>query len=270
MRKIILFTLIILFNMVGQAQSLEQKQAQKINELENKVSVLEEKHKLFDAAIQINEKNYSVELKAKIDEIHRQYGIFEFISIVLGLISLGAIGTMLWQVFVGFRKRIEKKENELTDEFVSKFQILEKESKEALESAIKIHGVELELMSRYPIVVVSNEVSNEPDKIQLLLKTYHFKQVFIKTYEAIKEGIKNGTINQSTVLIISKLEADREKIREIQANNVDFGIMGFWKHEDKIDCSFTKECQGFTNSYGRIYENLMSLLHYKRYLNNPG
>jgi hypothetical protein len=169
--------------------------------------------------------------------------------------------------------------------------------KVAFKEAVRMKGIELELLSKYPIYIISDErhQNSNSSKLYNILREFHFEIVERISY---KEAEDKSIFCEKSVIIFSdpnikvkgseetnekkntesKKEEDmtRKKDRllteKLLMNNPNLGVMGFMVKYDE-DFEFNnlfveKGCISFAQFPSQVYNNLMSLLHYKRYLNN--
>lgn len=139
------------------------------------------------------------------------------------------------------------------------------EDKEAFKEAVRMKSVELELMSDYPISIIfdpikSKEMAND---IFRLLNAYHFNDVnkpisyeaaFLKSY------------SQKSILVFCEDSYSSDGCQKLLDQNPDSGVLGFGQRNKAFTLP-KHNCLNYANSLSSVYNNLMSLLHYKRYLN---
>lgn len=133
--------------------------------------------------------------------------------------------------------------------------------KHALKRTIEFKTVEMELKSDYPIVILSDNNTDEPRKIEKLLTNFQFENVTVCYLEELKDKKFD---NKKTIFVLHYKEINEEKI----SDNKDLfknRLIGIWKQGDEVSDGINELCAGYSNSYGRLYENIISLLHYKRY-----
>lgn len=137
------------------------------------------------------------------------------------------------------------------------------QDKEAFKNSLKIKAIELDLINNYPIHIISDfqKENSKSKKLKELLIAYHFKQVKILTYE---EAFDHKFCNKSVMVFCddSFNEALCKSIIEKSSNTA---VFGFGEREKLI--IEKPDGLNYANSFASIYNNLMSLLHYKRYLN---
>lgn len=288
---IIVMVLLVLTGFTGKAVTTGE-QAQKIKELENMILVLQEKQKLFDTAIQINQKNYETELKSKVNEIQQANTAFAITMKIAGPLALIALIATLWQIFIGFDKKLnEKKEElarelerkkveltaefdlkkkelteemenkkaELNNDYQKKINQIKQSNKDALNSLVNKSSIELDLVS-YPIVILVNEEDDDTKNLERILIAFHFKYVQVQTFARFTPPKDNRT-----VLIYLENNFSQTELPGFVSNHHDFGHLYVGK--EKFAFPEEAKCTGFTSSLSKLYENLMSLLHYKRFLN---
>jgi len=145
---------------------------------------------------------------------------------------------------------------------------LANQDKEAFIAAIKQKSIEVELMS-YPLIIVADEKCPEVCSLKKLLSKYEFNNVNVKEYGEVISDCNKNKITNMHVLIFHKNQINIDRINEILDFQINFGILGFGSREELKNKDFSKNhnCVNYANSFASVYNNLMSLLHYKRYLN---
>lgn len=150
--------------------------------------------------------------------------------------------------------------------------------KVAFREAVKMKSIELELMSDYPIYIISDmwETNSKSTKLINMLRGFHFEDVTRITYvDAQKQNFCD-----SSVLILCDSSKDENKTDKIRKEDKDLlatkieetpklGVLGYmiaYKNGTN-DLFKDKGCLSFAQFPSQLYNNLMSLLHYKRYLN---
>ena len=192
----------------------------------------------------------TVILHAKVDllEKHESW-ILTILGATLTVVTI-VLGLIQW--YFGLRAK-EAVFKEMAD--------FAKQDKEAFINSIKIKAIELELTTKYPIVIVSDlqDKTSKAKKLRKLLLAYHFKDVDLIEY---KEADKH-TFTSKSVVVFCDDSFDEQKSLEIIKNKKDIAVFGLGRGFDKLS---GHHCINFANSFASVYNNLMSLLHYKRYL----
>ena len=148
---------------------------------------------------------------------------------------------------------------------------LANQDKEAFRASLKQKSIEVELLT-YPLIIVSDKKTKDIRELQNLLHKYDFENVVIEQYSEVQKKCIDSKLTESHILIFCKGHVNRDNADKIVSTQkkLHFGIFGYGKSEDLKDLDIPKDCfpVNYANSYASIYNNLLSLLHYKRYLNN--
>jgi len=159
------------------------------------------------------------------------------------------------------------------------------EDKVAFKEAVKMKSIELELMSEYPIYIISNERTETCNSTKLLsmLREFHFEKVERISYIEAKQSKSKFCEKSVIILCDSEYKShefdnykgeikliDERLVYELLSNNPKLGVLGVFNiyDVDFIDIFKDKGCVSFAQFPSQVYNNLMSLLHYKRYLNS--
>ncbi|GEM_PF-4640693 len=139
--------------------------------------------------------------------------------------------------------------------------------KEALKKALRHRSIEIEI-TRYPITVVAESFdrNSEGYKLYKLLNDYHFEDVRQSDFDTVLKNISDYNYKEPNALIFSGEDIDEDIANKIISEKPEVGVIGFWKHKENESVKLNGETLTHSNSYGKLYENLMSLLHYMRYL----
>jgi cell division protein FtsL len=148
---------------------------------------------------------------------------------------------------------------------------LANQDKEAFRASLKQKSVEVELQT-YPLIIVSDEKSQEVKELQRLLREYEFEHVGIEQYNEVQKKCDGNKLTKRHILIFCKGHVNKDSSAKILSyqKKLQFGIFGYGRKEELENLVIPKDCDpvNFANSYASIYNNLLSLLHYKRYSNN--
>jgi hypothetical protein len=184
------------------------------------------------------------------------------------LVIIGLVAAIL--TFLGCRTfkeaekklqgKIDKELNSLLEKLAEEFNM----KPEALKEAIKEKTVEMTLKKDYPIIVLydNNEIDNA-GKMNDLLKSFEFKNI-----RKVDRNTYNGTFSEKDIVILfSKIDHNdelKDKIRKSKCAILGYGTV---KKDDIKDHVTDQDSINFCNSFATLYQNLISLLHYKQYLN---
>ncbi len=285
MKKIITIAIILLLSTSGWARENKQNLSLKVVELENRINALEGQQKLFDSAIEVNRKNAEADFNSKLNEIKKENRVMEVIASILVLIGIAVIVSAIYQLFWGFKKAIEKKTTELKDKLQVEFEKQAETAKQALNEAIKMSGIEIDLKKCYRLNILYNGSTKENlERLCNMLQGFGFSCI---THNQIEPSLLNKfdiiLFYDDTNISLTKIDdqgkavaTNRSKWLSEQLSKDEIlklrdlcgfffinktGLLHNFKEKD-IDCFSS------ANSFATMYENLMSLLHYKRYLNN--
>lgn len=140
---------------------------------------------------------------------------------------------------------------------------LANEDKDAFKKAIEVRAIEIELMREYPIYIIYNRTMTDMDKsksLYMLLSSYRFENIKRITYQ---EAFQKQFCDKS-ILVFCEDSFNREGFDLIINRNPDVAVFGLGKGFSIEGV----ECINYANSFSSVFNNLMSLLHYKRYLIN--
>lgn len=215
--------------------------------------------------------NAKVELLQK----HESWTI-EILGIAFALTAV-LIGLIQWYLSQKSENLINKKISGAEDKIYEELTQIWNMDKVAFKKSIDMKAVELSLMADYPIYIISDERGEKSNSTKLynMLIEFHFEKVERITY---KEAKKIGDFCEKSVVVFcdpntknnDKRGEDRILVEKLLAKNSHLGVFGFVIHYDD---SFKKifndnGCISFAQFPSQVYNNLMSLLHYKRYLNS--
>ena len=145
--------------------------------------------------------------------------------------------------------------------------------KNAFIKAIDIKVVELELMSEYPIFIISDDRTEKGNSAKLynLLQDFHFERIKRISYNEAYN--KKKFCDKSVIVFCDKADDSKSKdedlIKKLLPENPKLGVFGFENiYGEEFKSQFRHYgCISFAQFPSQIYNNIMSLLHYKRYLN---
>jgi hypothetical protein len=193
-------------------------------------------------------------LQAKVDLLEKHEG---WIISILGLsftITAIMFGLIQWY----FSKKAE-------DNVFTNLAEIANNDKDAFREAVKMRSIELELMSKYPIYIVYDPMLKREmsDRLYKLLTSYHFNNI-------IKPITYNTALLEKfckkTVIVFCEDSFNKTECEKLLKQNPKVGVLGFGQY-NKENFSLPKhDCLNYANSFSSVYNNLMSLLHYKRYL----
>ena len=275
MKLLISLAIILLLYSGGWAQVNKNGIDQKMNILENRVNTLENQQKLFDAAVEINKKTKEVEFEARINEIKKENRVVEVIAGILAIIGIVAIASAIYQLFWGFQKVINEKITEFQKKFTQEIENIDHKNKLALHETIRLSSIEIELKGRYHLKILYNGTTDKNgEELKEILKSFHFKCNLIKENE-VSTLQKTDIIiffDDTTDQINSTLKTSKwlnELLIRPEITNSKQQCGFFFINKKGLLHNFKDneiECYSSANSFATLYENLMSLLHYKRYL----
>ena len=138
--------------------------------------------------------------------------------------------------------------------------------KKAFIEAVKMKSVELELMCDYPISIIfdpmqSKEMAND---LFRLLNAYHFSFV---NKPISYDAAFSESFSQKSILVFCEDSYSSDGCQKLLNRNPNVGVLGFGQHNKEKFSLPKHKCLNYANSLSSVYNNLMSLLHYKRYLN---
>lgn len=212
----------------------------------------------------INEKSDLVSgnqiLKARIDllENHETW--------TLAMLGIGLAITALLLVLIQWY--LSKKAEDYV--FSNLAKIVNKDKK-AFKKAIEIKAIEIELMSKYPIYIISDEQVKNCNSSRLLsmLKEFHFEIVERISY---KVALETSFSDKCVIVFCDEPvneKRDIDMVKKFLKVIPKLGVFGYAIHykDDFKNLFKEKGCVSFAQFPSQVYNNLMSLLHYKRYLN---
>jgi hypothetical protein len=190
--------------------------------------------------------------------------IYRWALVIIGLFA--AILTFLgWRTFKEAKKelrgKIDKELNNLLEKLAEEFNM----KPEALKEAIKEKTVELTLKKDYPIIVLyGDNECYKAENMKDLLKSFEFKNIW-----KVDRNTYNGTFSEKDIVILfSKIDNNdglKDKIRKSKCAILGYGSIA---RSDINDYVKDQDSINFCNSFATLYQNLISLLHYKQYLNS--
>ncbi len=199
-------------------------------------------------------------LKARVDllEKHENWTLtmlgigLAFTAIILGLIQ--------WYLSVRAQDAVYRE-----------LALIANQDKDAFKKSLKVKAVEMELTMKYPIYIITDQYkkNDNASKIQKLLRSYEFEQVKKISYNQANEM---KFCERSVVIFCDDpVDEDRDKtlVKKLLENTPQLGVFGYAIHyrDDFRSIFKDKGCVSFAQFPSQVYNNLMSLLHYKRYLN---
>jgi hypothetical protein len=201
---------------------------------------------------QLTKLSHSVETMQNWIELFKYHETWAIIILTLIITAIGIFAGVL------INQAIKKAKDNI-------FQKLAKQtntSKEAFLKAIEMKTIEIELMSNYSIYIVSDDhfQHNHADKLYNLLVGYSFEQVKRLTYKDAKEK----KFCEKSVIVFCDDSFNKESCKSIVDKSQEIAVFGFGKRETLNIPDM--DCINYANSFSSVYNNLMSLLHYKRYL----
>lgn len=143
--------------------------------------------------------------------------------------------------------------------------------KEALIKALEHRSTEIEIMS-YSITVLAESFDKDSEGFKLvkLLRDYHFDNVGKSEYSTFIDKMDSYSYKNPNVIVLTNIKNKKDKkgsdddIQKIVDKSPELGIIGFWKNKEG-EIKLEGDTTLYANSYSKLYENLMSLLHYMRY-----
>lgn len=192
--------------------------------------------------------------------------------VIVGVLSTIFAAFLMWTLN-GSKKEMmsefDRKARAIAEEKAQK--VIEEMAKQAeiepeiFKEAIRAKAVEIELRKRYPIVIVYDD-ENVGNTVKKLLRDFSYKSV--NTIE-INQFTPSDAYKESVIFIVNSLGIDwnhsdnapHPKLSGLAPETAIFYFCLDKRHEIK-----DFKCVGSANSYATIYSNLISTLHYKRYL----
>lgn len=191
-------------------------------------------------------------IKAKIELLEKH----ESWTIALLAISFTIIASLFGLLQYFFAKKAE-------ENVYKNLAKIANEDKEAFKKAIEVRAIEIELMREYPIYIICNN-DKDMDKsksLYMLLSSYKFENIKRKTYQ---EALNKRFCDKS-ILVICEDSFNKTIFNLILGKHPDIAVLGLGK---RFSIKKEVKCINYANSFSSVFNNLMSLLHYKRYLIN--
>jgi len=198
--------------------------------------------------------------------------LLTFVEWILGVVGVlftaGGIILAIYNVrsIKGIKEQTEKQAEEIKRKVYSKLAAQLDVGKEALQESIRIKAIEIELME-YPLTILhTNDKERKlAEEMEKVLGNYHFDNIEIVSLS----DIKNKEIQDKEVIILFSDPKDElvEKLGDKKCQNVALYGHGDEKGVSRNNLAKYTKCYNCGNSYATLFQNLMSLLHYKRYLN---
>ncbi|GHT86638.1 hypothetical protein FACS18947_6620 [Bacteroidia bacterium] len=212
---------------------------------------------------------------------HQDYveSLYKWVAIFFGIICtlFGSIFTFLG---IKTKKDVEKEMNDkLSRELNTTFNRLAAELKtnpDALKAAISEKSIEIELKNDYPITILhtaEKDELNNAKNMKNVLTAFGFKIV----QNTLRNNASGNKFSENDIIVLFSniKQEEQELLGEIKKSNC--AILGFGTFNDVKEDALTlkhlkeyvanKECVTFCNSFATLYQNLISLLHYKREVN---
>ncbi len=149
--------------------------------------------------------------------------------------------------------------------------LIANQDKDAFKKSLKVKAVEMELTTKYPIYIITDQYRKNDNAsiIQKLLRSYDFEQVKKISYNQANE--MKFCERSVVVFCDDPVNETRDKtlVKQLLENTPKLGVFGYAIHykEDFKNIFKDKGCISFALFPSQVYNNLLSLLHYKRYLN---
>lgn len=193
----------------------------------------------------------ALKLKVELLEKHESW--------VLTLFGFGLTGTAILLGLLQFYFSKKAEDNVLTN--LSK---IANEDKEAFKEAVRMKSIEIELMS-YPIYIVYDTAKEKTmaEDLYKLLSAYRMANV---KKPVSYEGALSEKFDEKTVLIFCEDSYNPAGCSLLIDRNPAIGVLGFGQFNKEKFSLPPHRCLNYANSLSSVYGNLMSLLHYKRYL----
>jgi tetrahydromethanopterin S-methyltransferase subunit G len=206
--------------------------------------------------------NYSDKIDRKIELLMNEYN--NYISRVdmernIFYVVIGLLFAIL-SIFLTLRQNyMIKKQAEKINLKMAKMANID--DPKAFREAIKAKSVEIELMKDYPITIVYDiqKSSNCIKEMEKLLTAYGFKNV-----EPISFNEVNKILNEKHILIFLKDSYDESLAKQIKCSKKNLTLGFRFNKENQANIKIDNHA----NSFSTLYNNLMSLLHYKRYIDS--
>ncbi|MDP4281611.1 MAG: hypothetical protein Q8867_05615 [Bacteroidota bacterium] len=210
-------------------------------------------------------------LKTKVDLLEKHEGwVLSMLGIGLAFTAI-ILGLIQWYLSKKAEDNVFRKLGKIADG-----------DKEAFREAVKMKSIELDLMSNYPIFIVSDEQDKNCNSKKLLgmLKEFHFDRVDKLSYA--EAGRMTGINNHSVIIFCdpennqpdditedANRKKDRILMEKLLQKHKNLGVLVYkvrYNNPEFHNLFKESECLGFAHFPSQVYTNLMSLLHYKRYL----
>lgn len=257
-------------------------QRNKIDSLEKKILKLEYHQEFLNSALQINKQGYENKIDQEVARLRKENRTVEFLGSIIIFIGIGAIVYAIYTVSVSFKKNLKDREQVLINRFVTQFDELAETNRIAFLKLLQTSNIELDLMKKYTIHILFN--GKDIDRREMLcemLQCFGFKCTSLDfgdlstlgkfdvlffyddTNIKIEESYQGKPSNFSKWL--------NQQLSNLATNSINTPVSFFFLNMHGLQHNFKNfslESYSSATSYANIYGNLISLLHYKRYLNN--
>ncbi len=198
--------------------------------------------------------------------------LLRFVEWILGVVGVlftaGGIILAVYNVksIKGIKEQTEKQAEDIKRKIYNKLAAQLDVGKEALQESIRVKAVEIELM-QYPITIVYTDKREKrlAEEMEKILINYHFDNI-----ETISQtGLEDKRILDNDVIIVFSNPEGRldEKLKGKMDKNIALYGHGDEKGVSRGNLAKYTKCYNCGNSYATLFQNLISLLHYKHYLN---
>lgn len=196
------------------------------------------------------------------------------ISITLAFVQF----TQSKRIKTNLDKNEERIQNELgksEEKIHTELSKIAEANKVYLKSMIDQRAIEVELMSQYPIRIYAED-TGKASELRQLLSGYQFKTVSVNS---VRDFSVDTLSENDVVVFYDHTEQKDIKPEEstwleslLQKENFknlpqETAILYYNEHSLRHSLSKQFRCVASANSFSSVYNNLMSMLHYKRYLN---
>ena len=245
MKKIMVIVMLLLFHYSGYSQTRHQ------DTLKQAVPVMMQKtqenggSKLASSEIEI--------LNKRIEVLERnETFIYSALAIFFTLLAI-LLGFFQWFSSVSAEERV-----------FSKLAKIANQDKKAFKSSLKQKSVEFDLMNSYAIRIMVGKENDDSKELENILTAYHFGNVEVQLFSDFDSSAKTSDMEKTVFIYMEGNTNNVHLYGFIEKNRYSghlyMGKGGFTFPENV-------KCFGYSSSFSKLYENLMSLLHYKRYLN---
>lgn len=276
MKKSILVTYYILFGLI--TTTIAQKDGLSPHHKSEVEQIIEAK--LVSSTIELKE-----EYRYQLDKLEKERQLFidDFRDERNLLIAvIGAILAILGLVFTFFQRKfiqietgkLEQKFSTVEEKVYQRLSRIANLDKEHFIKALEQKAVEAEIINTFTIYITHNQNLHEAKEMYSILDKFGFNAELIDIINL------PALSNNGVVIFFDHTKSESGRPEETKWFD-DTTVLPVINRLHKLDCllyynegnlrhnlNSRFKCIGQANSFATVYNNLMSLLHYKRYLNN--